>query len=190
MTEKHEKISDTQFINEILHLDSLVYQERYQGTFDEVYDRYKANRDMFILLYSDKKLIGYLCLFPIKDQLYERIRKEDRVFDSDIPADMLEPYVPGGIYKLYLISAVIHPEYQKQGLSKLLVKGFHQFINDKKNDNITFSSALSTSITEGGKRILEKLGFTEIKRLGGSRALHELFFTETRSNEKGDNNEQ
>jgi GNAT superfamily N-acetyltransferase len=171
-----QKGLDTKFIKEILHLDSLVYPERYQGTFDEVYGRYMANRDIFVVLYSDEKLIGYLCLFPIKDELYKRILKEDRVFDSDIPGEMLEPYLPNRCYKLYLISTVIHPDYQKQGLSKLLIQGYNQFIDDKIKNNITFSSALSTSVTDDGRRMLERLGFTEMKRLGGTCSLHELFF--------------
>jgi len=81
---------DKGFINEILEIDASVYPEHLQGTFEEVYGRYCANKDMFVLLYDDKKLIGYLCLFPIKDSLYERILNENILFDSNIQGEMLE----------------------------------------------------------------------------------------------------
>jgi len=81
---------DKKFINEILEIDSLVYPKHLQGTFEDVYGRFYANRDIYILLYDGKKLIGYLCLFPIKDSLYERILNENILFDSNIQGEMLE----------------------------------------------------------------------------------------------------
>ena len=169
---------DTKLINDILHIDSLVYPAHYQGTFSEIHDRYKTNRDMFVLLYADEMLIGYLCMFPIKTVLYEQILQEDRFFDSDIPGNMLETFCPNNSYKLYLISAAIHPKYQKQGLSNLLITGFHKYVNDKKKNSITFSSALSTSITMEGRQMLRKMGFSEIANRGENFKLHELVFDE------------
>jgi hypothetical protein len=115
---------DIRLINEILEIDALVYPKHLQGTFEEVYGRFCANRDIFILLYDDKKLIGYLCLFTIKDSLYEQILSGNKLFDSDIPGEMLEQYKPHNVYKLYLISAAIHPEYPKEWIIKSIDKRF------------------------------------------------------------------
>ena len=42
---------DVKLINEVLEIDSAVYPQNMQGTFDEVYQRFRVNRDMFILMY-------------------------------------------------------------------------------------------------------------------------------------------
>jgi len=170
---------DKIFINEILEIDASVYPEHLQGTFKEVYGRFCANRDMFVLLYDDKKLIGYLCLFPIKNSLYEEILNGDKLFDSNIPGEMLEQYKPNNIYKLFLISMVIIPEYQKKGLSKYLVKGFYNFIHQKKKENIIFSSILSSAVTDDGKQMLERMGFKENKKLPGGYSLCKLVINDT-----------
>ncbi|MDR0502423.1 MAG: GNAT family N-acetyltransferase [Treponema sp.] len=174
LTVKFTDNLDPEFINTILDIDASVYPENYQGTFDEIYDRFKANNDIFVLLYEDDKIIGYLCMFPIKKILYDMIINDNRVFDSDIPGAYLEQYAPFNTYMLYLISTVIRPEYQKQGLSKYLINGFYDYILNKKKENILFSTALSTSVTLSGKRMLEKLGFHIIKPLSESCNLHEL----------------
>jgi len=165
---------DIEFINDILDIDASVYPKNLQGTFDEISDRFKANKDIFNLLYDDDKIIGYSCFFPIKEILYEMIINENRVFDSDIPGIYLEQYAPFNTYKLYLISAVIRPEYQGQGLSKYLINGFYDFIKNKKRENILFSNALSTSVTLSGKKMLEKMGFHIKKSLSENYNLHEL----------------
>ncbi|MCL2176156.1 MAG: GNAT family N-acetyltransferase [Treponema sp.] len=175
-TVKNTNNFDANFINDILDIDASVYPENLQGTFDEIYDRFKANNDIFVLLCDDEKIIGYLCMFPIKEKLYEKIINEDRIFDSDIPGVYIEQYSPFNTYKLYLISAVIRPEYQKQGLSKYLIMGFNDFIIDKKKENILFSKALSTSVTLSGKKMLEKMGFHIKKKLSEEYNLHELIF--------------
>jgi len=170
---------DKEFINEILEIDASVYPEHLQGTFEEVYGRFCANRDMFVLLYDDKKLIGYLCLFPIKDSLYEQISCGDKLFDSDIPGEMLEQYKPHNVYKLYLISMVIIPEYQKKGLSNHLIKGFYHFILEKKKENIMFSVILSSAVTNDGKLMLKRMGFKEKKKLPGGYWLNELVINDS-----------
>jgi len=165
---------DISLISDILEIDSAVYPEHLQGTFDELYDRFKANRDMFILLYDDTRLVGYFCLFPIRNELYEEISNSDRLYDSDISGDQLEQYKPGNTYKLYAISTAIHPDYQGKGLSKHLINGFYKYLLDKKKRSIHISSVLATAVTNGGDSILRKLGFTHKKALSSGYSLYEL----------------
>jgi len=165
---------DKDFINAILEIDASVYPLNLQGTFDEVYGRFKANRDTYVLLYFNKKLIGYFCFFPIKSILYDEIVNKNKLYDSDIPGEMLEQYEAFNSYKLFVISTAILPEHQKKGLSKYLIKGFYQFILDKKKNNIMFTSALSSSVTPEGKIMLDKIGFRKIKTISEEYSLHEL----------------
>lgn len=170
---------DKKFIKEIIEIDKKVYPDNLQGKFNEVYARFRANRDMFVLLYDDKKLIVYLCLFPINDSLYETISSENKLFDSDISCKMIEQYKSYNVYKLYLISMVIIPEYQKKGLSKFLIKGFYKYILDKKKRNILFSKILSSAVTNDGKLMLKRMGFKKKKDLPGGFTLNELIINDS-----------
>jgi len=165
---------DKDFINAILKIDASVYPLNLQGTFDEVYGRFRANRDTYVLLYDNNTLIGYFCFFPIKAILYDEIVNKDKLYDSDIPGEMLEQYKAFNTYKLFVISTAILPEYQKKGLSKNLINGFYQFILDKKKHNIMFTSALSSSVTPEGKIMLDKIGFKKIKTISDEYSLNEM----------------
>jgi len=165
---------DKDFINTILEIDASVYPLNLQGTFDEVYGRFRANRDTYVLLYDNDTLIGYFCFFPIKTTLYDKIVNDDKLFDSDIPGEMLEQYKAHNTYKLFVISTAILPEHQKKGLSKKLINGFYQFLLDKKTHNIMFTSALSSSVTPEGKIMLDKIGFKKIKTISDAYSLNEL----------------
>jgi len=166
---------DNKLLNEIMEIDSLVYPKHLLATFDEFNNRFLANRDSFILLYDDGKLIGYMCLFPVKPVLYNRILTEDKLFDADITGDMIEQYRPHETYDLYLLSVAIRPEYQNRGLSKLLREGFFKYLSDKKDKGISFSSAVAVAISKEGQRLLEKIGFIKKKDITGGYILYELF---------------
>jgi len=170
---------DIDIIKAILEIDSIVYPEHLQGTFDEVYGRFKANRDTLILLFDEYRVIGYFCMFPIKDKLYNEILNSDRFYDSDIPSESIVRYEPHNTYKLYAISTVIHPDYQGKGLSKLLVNGFYAYMMNKKKNNIFFSSILTTAVTNGGDYLSRKLGFEKKKTLNDGYVLYELLIDDT-----------
>ncbi|MCL2170147.1 MAG: GNAT family N-acetyltransferase [Defluviitaleaceae bacterium] len=169
---------DKKLIDDILKIDSLVYPEHLQGTFDEVHGRFKVNREMFVLLYDQSQLIGYLCFFPIKEALYERIINEDMVFDSDIEGEMVEAYETGKTYKLYFLSVAIHPDYHGKGLSKLLVDGTCKFLEQKIKEGINFCTALITSVSPEGEALAKKLEFIEVKRLSCGYTVHEININE------------
>jgi len=165
---------DIKLAKSVLEIDSLVFEEDLQGRFDEEYDRFTANRDTYFFLFDDNKMIGYLCAFPIKRELYDRIISEDRLFDAEIPGAMLEQYQPFQTYNLYLLSVAILPEYQKRGLSGHLIKRFYKYLLDKRKENVRFSSILSAAVTDEGGRFLEKIGLRKKKGLPEGYDLYEL----------------
>jgi len=165
---------DISLIVDVLNIDSAVYPVHLRGTFDELYGRFTANRDTYVLLYDNNDLIGYLCLLPVKDELYEKISNDDRLYDSDIPYEQIEQYQPHNTYKLYAISTAIRPDYQGKGLSGLLIRGFYKYLLEKRKSNIRISSVLSSAVTSGGDLLLKKMGFTRIKELSGGYMLYEL----------------
>ena len=170
---------EKRLIRSIIEIDSLAFAESLQGSFEEEYDRFTANRDAYVFLYDDDRMAGYLTLFPIKPELHKRIISEDRVFDSDIPGSMIEQYQPSQIYDLYLLSVAVRPEYQGRGLSRHLIKGFYEYLLNKRSENIHFSSILSTAMTDEGRRFLEKIGLRKKRDLPGGHDLYELIVDES-----------
>ena len=176
---KNAAVEDDKLINDILNIDSMVFPKHLQGTFEEVKSRFLVNRDMFILLHDEDKLIGYMCFFPVKDELYGEILKGEKLFDSDIPANLLEQYNEFNTYKMFVISAAIIPEYQGKGLSKQLIKGFYKHLLEKKEKNILFSAALSVAVTGGGEHLLNLMKFQKVKVLPTGHALYERIIDDT-----------
>ena len=174
ITVKYTEDNDADMINTVIEIDSIVFPAHLQGTFQEVYGRFCKNRDSYVLLYDKNRIIGYLCMFPVKDELYREISSSDKFYDSNIPCEMIEQYKPGNTYKLYAISTAILPGYQGKGLSKHLIGGFRKYLTDKRKENILFSSVLSTAVTTGGDYLLRTLGFEKKKTLQNDYALYEL----------------
>jgi GNAT superfamily N-acetyltransferase len=169
---------DKKLIQDIMAIDALVYTPDYQGTYEEVSARFFANRDMFILLYENEKIIGYLCMFPIKNDLYQNIIQSNAMHDSDIPGSMIESYSSGNHYKLFMISVAIHPDFQKRGLSKLIIRGFYRYMLNKQKNNIHIDSILAISVSKTGERFLENLRFTKLSEIKIGVSMHELIIDE------------
>jgi hypothetical protein len=160
------------FINEALYLDSLVYQPKYQGTYHSVYERYQKNLDSFILVKDGETIIGYICFFPISQNLYNRILLDNHIMDDDIsPVDVL-PYTKGCRHHLYIISAVIHPDYRDSEPVVLLTNKFVEFLAKKQKDKYFIDNILASTVSNDGVKLLEKLHFTFCKPLEDSNRLY------------------
>ena len=178
MVVKYIEDLDKKLLNDLLAIDSRAYPKHLQETFAEVNSKFLVNRDMYVLLYDDDKLVGYLCLFPIREELYEKIVNNNRPLELSIPGNFLDQYVPFKTYRLYILSAVIDPEYQMKGLSKYLIEGFYRYVLNKKNNNIFFSAALATAVTTAGETMLKKMHFKKQRSAINGHTLYELSIDE------------
>lgn len=161
-------------LSELLRLDAMVYPKDQRATFDEVLDRYKINKNLYVVLCLDTEIIGYLCVLPIRCDLYTNIMNGEDLIDSEISGQHIVPYSSGNSHRLYLTSAVIHPSHQGKGLSKFLIKGLYGYLLEKKNANILIASMLATAVSPGGKKLIEKMKFNEVKRIYHGYAMYEL----------------
>jgi GNAT superfamily N-acetyltransferase len=167
---------EAQILNGVLAIDSLVFEPDLQGSFVEELGKFTANRDIYIFLYDVVKnhMIGYLTVFPIKEELHKKILTENRLFDTDISGEMIERYEPNKHYNLFMLSTAIRPEYQGKGLSKQIIRGFFKYIKELKEKHIYFDSFVSTAVTDGGRRFLKEIGLSKIKTLPKGYDLYEL----------------
>ena len=67
---KEVKGTDEGFLKDVLNVDKRVYPREIQGTLEELKERYKSKNQHFLLVYKEEKVVGYICFFPITDDLF------------------------------------------------------------------------------------------------------------------------
>ena len=134
---KRSKNIKTDFIKDVMCLDSLAYNEDMQGTYDSISNRFKKNKESYILAYDNKKLIGYICFFPISDELYSEMLISDTMKDDDISPDDIVSYKEGKKHNIFIISIVIDPSYRDKEAIKLITNEFIKFIKEKNENDYT-----------------------------------------------------
>lgn len=149
------------FINDIIEIEKSVYPMEYVGSEESIMGRYIRNKDTFMLLVENNKVVGYLCLLPITDELHNKIIVSEDVIDDDIePKDVLFKYKSN--CSLYLISVAISTKYQNGVGVKMLHDTFVRYVNEL-NSLIGIKDVLATAISEDGYRFLKRLNFKLVK---------------------------
>jgi hypothetical protein len=117
--------------------------------------------------------IGYLCVFPIIDELYLQIKQGDFLTDSDINPEQVIDYHEGNTYNLYIISVVIHPDFRGTDVLKYLLSGFADRIEALQDKGVKFDRILAQGISDKGKQLLLSLGFDTLATLHQGTAIME-----------------
>ncbi|MBW9171203.1 GNAT family N-acetyltransferase [Clostridium estertheticum] len=172
---KHKAKSDSELIIEVMKLDKMGYPNYMQGTFDTIYARFKKNEDSFILAYHENKLVGYLCFFPISDNLLNKIYKDDDMYDTDILPKDIRSYGKEGIYNIFIISIVVHPDYQGSDVIKHIAESFVRKIQIINVCGNSIGKIVANAVSYKGKNFLEKMNFTNKRILNEGYLLYECF---------------
>ena len=160
---KRSKNIKTDFIKDVMCLDSLAYNEDMQGTYDSISNRFKKNKESYILAYDNKKLIGYICFFPISDELYSEMLISDAMKDDDISPDDIVSYKEGKKHNIFIISIVIDPSYRDKEAIKLITNEFIKFIKEKNENDYIIDKVLATTVSDDGFKFATKLNFKVYK---------------------------
>lgn len=160
---KRSKNIKTDFIKDIMCLDSLAYNEDMQGTYDSISNRFKKNKESYILAYDNKKLIGYICFFPISDKLYNEMLVSDTMKDDDISPDDIVSYKKGKKHNIFIISIVIDPSYRDKEAIKLITNEFIKFIKEKNENDCIIDKVLGTTVSDDGFKFATRLNFKVYK---------------------------
>ena len=160
---KRSKNIKIDFIKDIMYLDSLAYNEDMQGTYDSINNRFKKNKDSYILAYDNKKLVGYICFFPISDELYSEMLISDTMKDDDISPDDIVSYKKGKKNNIFIISIVIDPNYRDKEAIKLITNEFIKFIKEKNENDYIIDKVLGTTVSDDGFKFATKLNFKVYK---------------------------
>jgi hypothetical protein len=157
---------DNNELTRILLLDSLVYPSEQQGDRESIWQRYLSNTNSFTLIKNEDETIGYLCAFPIDRKIYDRIRSGSLPQDSTLEPRHILAYESGRSYDLYIISVVIHPDYQGSGALKHLLWGFLEKLESLQRRGVQLERIMAQAISPKGLSLTKSLGFAVIRDNG------------------------
>ena len=121
---KEVKGTDEGFLKDILNVDKRVYPREIQGTLEELKERYKSKNQHFLLVYKEEKVVGYICFFPITDDLSTKINDSDVIYDNYIRAKDISDFKKDKLTDIYVISVAIVPEEQDTDAIRVLTNNF------------------------------------------------------------------
>jgi hypothetical protein len=162
---KHTSNLDKGTIKKLLQLDYLTYPIEQQGDIVSVLERFERNNDTYSVVLNNEEPIGYLCAFPIVDELYLEIKKGNFLKDKEINPEQVVDFQIGNTYNLYIISIVIHPDFQGTEVLKYLLNGFVDRIEALQGKGVKFNRILAQGISEKGKDLLQSMGFKTVNSL-------------------------
>lgn len=152
----NHELSDEE-LKRVLEIDSLVYPESYQSTYEQVLLRFNCNRGCFTTLLNEGKIVGYICYFPITQRLREGIVNGTYTNDVDLASEDVLAY-EASQGSLYIISLAIDPKYQGTDALKVMMSAFEHRLNTLA---LTYGieEVLAVTVSEKGRTTLEKQGF-------------------------------
>lgn len=174
-TIERSKKYDFDLIEEVFHLDQIVYTDDMAGSVEGDLNRYKKAEDAFLLLKENGRVIGYFCFFPIKESLFEKMLNSDVLYDNNIGPEDIGHYVKGEDHHIFIISMVIHPSYKGKGLFSQLTQRFKQEILDYQNNGYNISDISGYAVSGAGEYILKSFGSVLYKEVDDSGTIGKLY---------------
>lgn len=175
-----------ELIETITNMDHDAYPPDDQMTWDRAFMIYGLINDSLILLKEDEKLVGYLSIYGIRQDLVPlAIQRQQTIFAVEERRHLLvkiaEP-CDG-----YLHNIIIYPEYRGKGYRRYLYLGLKHWLNRHEGIGQIWADAVSVH----GQRALEALGFVpyaELKGLWGGK-IEDILTALDKQIQKGESNQ-
>lgn len=148
-------------IAELMKIEADVYAPDFRGKYDSICARFHKDREMFVLAYDGKRIIGYLCFFPISKKLHSEIIHETAFRDDDILPEDILGYRESNY--IYLLSIALYKAYQRKGIGKRMMNAFFEVLQNKKKFGHDTVDVLASVVTEQGRKIAEEYGFSPVR---------------------------
>lgn len=141
-------------------LEKEFYNADYITPAHEAFCWYKEHKDSVIAATDSNEITGFINMFPVSDSVFSKLKSgtfNDRDLKSsdivDINSSQNYPF------HMFLSCIVIKKEYQKSGLSRLLL---FEAIKRYAHKESLFDFILADTVTDDGKRFAQKYGFVPI----------------------------
>ncbi len=173
------------FLSKVYELDQKIYgyHPAYVGCLENLVDRYNAFKQSFVFLMDEDRLAGYICFFPVCEEMWDRIMNPDSAYakweeknceegrtvrlelipDDDILGkDIVSDPKPDEPLRLFVISAAIHPDYRSpdHAASDLLMKEWIKYLNKLQDSlDMEIDSIAGVVVSEGGRSFARSAAF-------------------------------
>ena len=154
-----------ELIETVTRMDHDAYPVEDQMTWDRAFMIYGLIKDSLILLKEDEKLIGYLSIYGIRQDLVPLAVKRGQPIFAVEEKEHLLPHITGPA-DVSLHNIIILPEYQGRGLRRCLYLGMKHWLDT----HGSLSRLWADAVSGHGQRALKALGLSpcpELHRLWG-----------------------
>lgn len=153
-----------ELISQAAEIDTSVYSSEFRGVLSTCLAWLDRNPDIYTLIIDRNinRVVGYINAMPLEDEAFEAI-KGGEVYDIDIAPSDIRTYELPDIYKVYLCSIAVSPNYKGTIAFKMLYEAFFDRLLQLADNDIIISELVADAITSDGEKLAEYIGMRKIK---------------------------
>lgn len=149
---------------EMSRLEKMFYDEDHIAPSEEVQLWYEKFPHAGIVMEDEGKIIGFTDVFPIKDYIFEELKKgtfNDKNLEAEDIAD-LESMKPGDKTNMFIGCILILPEYRKTSALYDMLKAHVEYYDQFAKKGIIIENIIADAVSEAGQRYGLKIGFKKV----------------------------
>lgn len=155
-------------------LELKYYSEEHVTPHKEAYEWYKAFPKTDVSLEENGKIVAFIDIIPIKDDVFNMIKKgrlNDKYLKTEdmIDLDLLKA---GETVNLLLSCIVVDEAYRKSNAIKIMVKEHLKNFQVYIDKGIMFDSIITSNVTKQGEKFSSGMGFNRIGSSGHNSVLY------------------
>ena len=152
-------------IREIIRVDRQVFEDNDEasfGCFERSQTWYEENPNIYTLLFSGSRLVGYSNVMPLEDEAWD-LALQGKLHDGLVEADAIRRFELPGLYRLYICCFAILPEYRRfpTAFGTLYDMVFERLFRLAEND-IYVSEMAANAWTPEGRSLSKSFGMTPV----------------------------
>ena len=149
-------------IHTISKLDNKLLDKEYRWSEEKIKELTKDYKYSYILVKDENKIIGYINILNIKENIYQQMIQSDTLYDNFNKEDILD-YIKNRKLYLNLNAIVLSDEYHNSITIKKIENAITRMIKKMKKDRYYIQEICCFAVNYLEEQILEDLGFEKIK---------------------------
>ena len=149
-------------IHTISKLDNKLLDKEYRWSEEKIKGLTKDYKYSYILVKDENKIIGYINILNIKENIYQQMIQSDTLYDNFNKEDILD-YIKNRKLYLNLNAIVLSDEYHNSITIKKIENAITRMIKKMKKDRYYIQEICCFAVNYLEEQVLEDLGFEKIK---------------------------
>ncbi|MEG1930657.1 MAG: hypothetical protein RR131_05920 [Anaerovorax sp.] len=158
-----KKLTMDDFI-EMYHLEKQFYEEDHITPPEETYRWYLCYPNFSTVLEDQGKIIGFLDMFPIKETIFQQIRK-GTFNDSNLTAEGIQDIGEmraGERVNMFLCCVIVDKAYRKTQALQMMIKAQVEYYQQFLDRGIEIESMITDNVTGSGENFSKRMGFKKV----------------------------